>query len=448
MLQRTSRMLRSSFVSARARASVVSLFVALAALFVALPAAAVPTLTLSTGGTNPSRSGVTRDQAHRPNAISYQDCIDNITMTFTLIAAPGTFVTGSDTVQVWAGVGDCTQTTNRAAMSLGTCQPVSDTVGVGAAFSVSVTARDLVYASLGKQSPGNGGLVTPLTHQTDPSICSQRTDPAGAPMNVAFLDFAAGAMGNDAAGSVVYTAAMGSNLDITVDTVGPPLPTGPSISIGSELLKLSWTPVDNATDTFGFTVFCDPAPGKDPAVAPGLPDGAAVATCDASATTTDSAVPTDSATTVDAVASDAADSAVTPTDSGSGCSTSGDGGGGCYSAVIKQGINGTLIDRYYVCASIADKTSTQATITGLTNDKQYTFGVAASDLVGNVGPVLVFDCATPQAIDDFWNRYKNAGGGAGGTFCALEAVGLPVTTSMMGLACVVVALALVRRRRR
>ena len=70
------------------------------------------------------------------------------------------------------------------------------------------------------------------------------------------------------------------------------------------------------------------------------------------------------------------------------------------------------------------------------------------DGYGNVGPLSNVFCQTPQEITDFWDTYKQAGGNAGGSFCALEAAGLPAETTVFGLSVLGAALLLVKRRRR
>jgi hypothetical protein len=89
------------------------------------------------------------------------------------------------------------------------------------------------------------------------------------------------------------------------------------------------------------------------------------------------------------------------------------------------------------------------TITGLLNGTVYYVAVAAVDGSGNIGPPSKEVCDYPAPVNDFWTLYRNAGGGAGGGFCALEAVGEPVP-STAGIAMLVgaTAIGLQRRRRR
>ncbi|MEO6419555.1 MAG: hypothetical protein ABIP39_09130, partial [Polyangiaceae bacterium] len=105
-----------------------------------------------------------------------------------------------------------------------------------------------------------------------------------------------------------------------------------------------------------------------------------------------------------------------------------------------------VIDPKYICAKLGGGTATNATVSGLINDVQYTIAVAASDGYGNIGPLSTPTCSSPTLVDDFWKTYRNSGGQAGGGFCALEGAGMPVGSSVFGLSGLVAALSLVRRR--
>ncbi len=88
------------------------------------------------------------------------------------------------------------------------------------------------------------------------------------------------------------------------------------------------------------------------------------------------------------------------------------------------------------------------TVTGLRNGFQYDVVVAAVDNYGNVGPPSTPPvCATPAPVNDFWKIYRGDGGGAGGGFCALEAVGAPVTSSVAFAGAGALVIAGLRRRR-
>jgi hypothetical protein len=98
--------------------------------------------------------------------------------------------------------------------------------------------------------------------------------------------------------------------------------------------------------------------------------------------------------------------------------------------------------------TVASITASQFNVTGLINGLQYNIAIAGVDALGNVGPLSTLQCGTPQPVDDFWKKYREAGGQAGGGFCALEAAGAPAGSAALfgGMASVVVAAW--RRRRR
>ncbi len=88
------------------------------------------------------------------------------------------------------------------------------------------------------------------------------------------------------------------------------------------------------------------------------------------------------------------------------------------------------------------------TVTGLKNGFQYDVVVAAVDNYGNVGPPSSPPvCATPAPVNDFWKIYRTDGGGAGGGFCALEAVGAPAGSTVAFAGAGALVIAGLRRRR-
>jgi hypothetical protein len=98
--------------------------------------------------------------------------------------------------------------------------------------------------------------------------------------------------------------------------------------------------------------------------------------------------------------------------------------------------------------TITGEATSRYTITGLSNGAIYNVVVAAVDATGNVGPPSPLTCDYPAPVKDFWKTYRDAGGKAGGGFCALETLGAPAgsTLALGGLSAVLAAL--VRRRRR
>jgi hypothetical protein len=89
----------------------------------------------------------------------------------------------------------------------------------------------------------------------------------------------------------------------------------------------------------------------------------------------------------------------------------------------------------------------QYVIKGLTNGKTYDVVVSAVDGSGNVGPPSTCVTDYPAPVIDFFKLYRQDGGQAGGSFCALEAVGEPAGAPIVGVGLGAVAFTMVRRRR-
>ena len=436
----------------------------LATSFFSVSALAVPVINIPLP--NPDRQnadgtpGPTRELGRNSNGISFSDCEKDIDLVFSLTV---TGLPTSDTLQVWAGVGDCIDKANRNSTT-GTCQPVTDGVPMrNATIPVRIRARDLAAIN-GQLSPaGSGGVATFVT-AVDDSSCKLQQSPAGRTMSLVFLAFPPGSP--DAEAYYVYKTT--PQLAIVVDTLGPQPPTGGSIGVGDTLLTVKWTPSGDVTDTYGYRVFCDPPRGKPPGGG-SHPEGGTTSpapTCTAApqppAPVVDSGVDTGAADGAidDASASDAAnaadaadtgqpavDSGTPAVDSGLVCTTPDAGTAKCGTDILQNGVNGSSIPGDYLCADIGDKSATETVVTGLTDDVVYTFAVSAQDASQNAGPTVIIDCKAPAKINDFFDIYRSSGGLAGGGFCALDSPGTPFGTSVFGIGVIGIAAALVRRRR-
>ncbi len=98
----------------------------------------------------------------------------------------------------------------------------------------------------------------------------------------------------------------------------------------------------------------------------------------------------------------------------------------------------------------ADLTSAARNVTldGLPPGVPHRFGVVAEDLAGNRSAVtLSGDCATPRAVNDFWEEYRRQGGQAAPGACAVGLVGTR-STGAGGLALGLLGLGWALRRRR
>jgi hypothetical protein len=90
----------------------------------------------------------------------------------------------------------------------------------------------------------------------------------------------------------------------------------------------------------------------------------------------------------------------------------------------------------------------QDVIKGLTDGVHYDVVVSAVDGSGNVGPPSTCVTDFPAPVNDFFKIYREDGGQAGGSFCALEAVGQPAGAPIVGVGFGAVAFVMARRRKR
>jgi hypothetical protein len=73
----------------------------------------------------------------------------------------------------------------------------------------------------------------------------------------------------------------------------------------------------------------------------------------------------------------------------------------------------------------------------------YAVAVAATDAFGNVGPLSTPICEYPEETTDFWKKYREAGGNAGGG-CATAGSPIGSVSVLTGLTIAVLSMA--RRR--
>jgi hypothetical protein len=457
----------------------------------------------ATGQPYPERyeNGVDLGQSTRPInlnpfGVNYQDCIGNMVLQFNL-SLDG--FTGSQNMQIWAtATGDCTATTARGiGASAATCWQLEGAltipvIGILTTRSFNVRVQDLV-------GPQNSPPWPPVVVNEGASACAVQTTFAAVPITVWFLPL-------DLQGNSIGTP---FSQTISADLVGPPPPTAVSETVGDTLFNAMWTANVDA-DTTGYDIFID-APGSTDSGTT-LVDGTAstlILYCpDASTGTTASSgtVDTSGATSGTASGSGATSGTVDTSGVTSGTITGSSGTlaftpsldagcfyvnmgpssasgtvsnlGTCTSSVLSSAISvdggdgvvneagvvstgggiSTIPCQYVVgvgpnCYSAGGETvtgeaTTQYTIRGLTNGTTYDVVVAAVDGSGNVGPPSSCVSDYPAPVNDFWDQYRTAGGQAGGGFCALEAVGLPVGSAGLVGGLAAALLATLRHRRR
>ena len=95
-------------------------------------------------------------------------------------------------------------------------------------------------------------------------------------------------------------------------------------------------------------------------------------------------------------------------------------------------------------ATVSNGSAVSGEVRGLVNEQQYDFTVVARDLAGNTSTAGNFLTGTPHVVQDFYRRYRCAGGTEPGGFgCSTTTVGA-VLLPIAGLG----LLAILRRRRR
>ncbi|WP_437319538.1 hypothetical protein [Sorangium sp. So ce385] len=136
---------------------------------------------------------------------------------------------------------------------------------------------------------------------------------------------------------------------------------------------------------------------------------------------------------------------------GNGGGTTGDGSSGCGASRL---VPGEVPETALRCGKVGKANRGEAAKfddgAAIANGTSYVVGVAAYDLVGNAGPLSELSCATPIEVDGFFEKYREAGGQAGGGFCS---VGGPVgagrwVSAPLGVVVAGAALGLWRRSRR
>jgi hypothetical protein len=230
------------------------------------------------------------------------------------------------------------------------------------------------------------------------------------------------------------------SLSTSYDIAGPNAPTGLSLGAGNELLVAKFSSTAQSTSDFrGYRAYCFPAASKG---AGALSTKGADAGLDA----LDDAVVDDA--TADGAASDAAaDGAAadgaSASDAGSGVRAEGCPSGDPF---VPGELPGPELDPY-ICGDDSTTATGQLTISrfgsgeALQNDVPYAVAIGTTDRQGNSGPLSEVVCATPKKTNDFYGVYREAGGTAGGGWCAVGRG----TRAASGLAGAVFVLALVGR---
>jgi hypothetical protein len=442
-----------------------------------------------------------------PFGVNYEDCIGNMVLQFNL-ALNG--FTGAQNMQIWATAnGDCTATTSRAIGSTApTCWQLEGAltipvIGILTTRSFNVRVQDLV-------GPQNAPPNPPVVVNEGASACSAQTTFAAVPITVWFLplDLQGNSIGtpfsqtisadlvgppppigvSETVGDTLFNVIWTPNTD--ADTTGydifmdAPASTdsGAPVSDASASTLILYCP-DASTSTTASSGTVDTSGSTSSAGSSGTVD-----TSGASGTSTGSSGTVDTSGATSGTSTGSSGTVAFTPSLDAGCfyvnmgpsSASGtvsnlgmctstvlssaiavDGGASVENeaGVVSSGGGISTIPCQYVigvgpnCYSAGGQTvtgesTTQYTIKGLTNGTTYDVVVAAVDGSGNVGPPSSCVSDYPAPVNDFWDQYRAAGGQAGGGFCALEAVGLPVGSAGLVGGLAATLLAILRHRRR
>jgi hypothetical protein len=430
---------RRARYAGRAQAWLLGVAVAFATLFLGARAEAQVSVLNPTINRAVPDGGATQLPARTSNGatqyyLSYQDCIDNVTLTFTL-SVP---TSSQSSFQVWATTSaDCTQETNRelnvSEGTTSTCVSLANSYPPNGTFSI--TAQELITKVFGTE------IVNCVDTTGEFFSTSGNTGPQ--PVNIYFLTNVT----TDPVPSgdfYEWTDAPGTPAT-QVDLLGPIAPSPVSVGALEQGLALN-IPLSTDSDLLGYFVFCYPGVSTDGGVF-GMGGFGGAATLPMTTSTTST---TTTGTGGTAAGTDAgADAGTTSGAGGSGGTggTSGSGGASTVCADPNKGIpflsgnhpnpNDPRVQPY-ICGTMISPTSTTPTISGLVDGQEYVIAIAGYDEVNNMGPLSVFQCATPEPTSTFFNEYCADGGkGCGG--CGSCAVGADNDLTWTVLACSTVA---------
>lgn len=369
-----------------------------------------------------------RSQQQKPEAVSFQDCVEDQKIRFpvTLSGAEG-----NAEFRVFASVdNDCKEQQARST-GVASCWPLGGNYPIiNAPQNIDIPVRQIMSGRLKPQQPDSSAAIC---GQVDLST-----------IQVNFLYFAPGTAGG--------TATTVKTVKIEIDTVGPDPPTGLAVLPGNTRLEVNWKNISggdpDASTGIGGTsgsgvvvltgvkVYCDPQSAT----------GGGSVTEDASCED----VPIDGGVNEAGVAIDAGVSTVctpgrTTTLPAAACASP-----NFVNADGSPKLPDNDFNTKYECGSLTGNTGTSITATQvgrnpLVNGTRYAVAVASTDAYGNVGKLSAVICETPELTTDFWEQYRQQGGGAGG--CAVGA-DAPLGSMAMALTVFAVLVTSLRKRSR
>ena len=338
------------------------------------------------------RSVSFRSTSQNPLWISKADCLANDQISFPLTVSNY----GSYQLEVWAGsASDDCRTPEARRGTTAVCWQVWKGVPTSTGLTVLVSTRDIVS----RNKPTEGGPTGPGSGTVEDCEWTEATT---APQEVALYFMFVDAGSDQQMGGAIWKTKF--------DLAGPTAPNSVSAGIGDTLIVVNWKESTD-TDKAGYRFYCDPIPGKEG-------EQTNVETFDLDASL-DGDLDADDGDAAEA-GGDAGADADTDADTEAGPTTEAGTDGGstntgsaCPTNVL---VANTAPNEAYYCGS---GSGTSGNVSGLKNGVQYSIAVASVDGVGNVGKLSNVTCATPSPVDDFFKVYRDAGGQAGGGFCAV-----------------------------
>lgn len=361
-----------------------------------------------------------------PEGISFQDCVDDQGIRFTLQLSTPPEANAS--LEAWASLGgaDCSQQTARTG-GVAVCWRIL----TGIQLSTNPVAILPVRKIISGRNNGRVASLGPDDAIGDISVCGT------VPLSTITVQFLYFPPGNPA------TASQVAPINISANTIGPAAPTGLTILPGDTRLTITFDALGEGGVVQLSTVqaFCDPNPGTGGTTTPGTTQ----TICDAAIA---------DAADEDAIADAAVDACTTVVTDGSSTPAQ-----ACSSAAFTPSDGGKLLPdqnltNMFGCGSLpvsaTGTTLIARDVAGapLQNGHTYAVALAATDSFLNVGPLSAVKCEFPEPTHDFWQDYKNAGGGAGGGFCSVETPGVPVGSFTLFGIVVVLGTSVWRRKHR
>jgi len=347
------------------------------------------------------RAGAKRDSTHEPFDISYQDCVADNDLLFSLRE-----LNAGDTLSVW--VTDSADCTDRQSRNDGLCTAVVDEFQLSD-VSVEVTVSAAAIANSFDSIDGcedSGAVDSPRP---------------------AKLYFIVNVSEDPVAGFEAWE-------QTDVNLLGPPPPTDVTVAPADDTkLTVSYSADDSSTDFEGFYFYCEVSTanaGTGGATAAGTAFGSGGTSASLAAAGFGGGLGgfalggggqaghavggggggvAGSGGATGGAGAGAGGTAGTGGTTGTGGGASGD----CTAPTLRAGEPPP--------AGLARCGETTSESSGIAADLQlgayYAVAVAGYDLVGNVGDLSELACGTPEPVDDFFEIYRKSGGEAGGGFC-------------------------------